>query len=51
MTIKQRHQIDNKYKNLCNVSRFVRDHINRTIGTEMLDYFTDRWDSTYPTIF
>ena len=51
MTIKQSHKIDRKYKNLCNISRFVRDHINRTIGTDMLDYFSDKWDEAYPPRF
>ena len=51
MTVKQSHKIDRKYKNLCNISRFVRDHINKTIGRDMLDYFSDKWDEAYPVRF
>ena len=51
MTIKQRHQLDRRFHNLCTISRFVRDHVNKTIGSGMLDYFSDKWDEAYPTVF
>ena len=43
----KREKLDRKFKRLCNLSRFVKKHINRKLGRVMLDFYRDKWSDSF----
>lgn len=43
----ERERLNKKYKMLCNIARFIRKHINRKLGLEMLGFFRDKWSDSF----
>jgi hypothetical protein len=43
----KRERLDRKYKRLCNFARFIKKHINRKLGLELLGIFRDKWSDSF----